>query len=167
MDIKWRGGFSIKIENLEKFKNFVFRKFKNINEDLTSDKPLLLDSIISPSAVNLEFYKKVSLLSPFGSGNPEPRFIIEDLKTINGKIVGEKHIKSILLGKDGNTIKSIAFNAVENDLCGYLLQKNNKIFNIAGKLSLNEWKGQSNVEVIIDDISVNKTFKKTVPSSIG
>ena len=164
---KMAGGFSIKVENIEKFKNFVFRKFKNINEDLTSDKPLLLDSIISPSAVNLEFYKKVSLLSPFGSGNPEPRFIIEDLKTINGKIVGEKHIKSILLGKDGNTIKSIAFNAVENDLCGYLLKKNNKIFNIAGKLSLNEWKGQSNVEFIIDDISVNKTFKKTVPSSIG
>ena len=32
---KMAGGFSIKIENLEKFKNFVFRKFKNINEDLT------------------------------------------------------------------------------------------------------------------------------------
>ena len=48
-----------------------------------------------------------------------------------------------------------------------LLKKNNKTFNIAGKLSLNEWKGQSNVEFIIDDISVNKTFKNTVPSSIG
>ena len=47
------------------------------------------------------------------------------------------------------------------------LKKNNKSFNIAGKLSLNEWKGQSNVEFIIDDISVNKTFKNTVPSSIG
>ena len=44
---------------------------------------------------------------------------------------------------------------------------NNKLFNIAGKLSLNEWRGQSNVEFIIDDISVNKTFKKMVPSSIG
>ena len=45
------------------------------------------------------------------------------------------------VGKDGNTIKSIAFNAVENDLCGYLLQKNNKIFNIAGKLSQMNGKG--------------------------
>ena len=106
-------------------------------------------------------------LSPFGSGNPEPKFIIEDLKTINGKIVGEKHIKSLLIGKDGSSFKSIAFNALENDLCAYLLKKNNKTFNIAGKLSLNEWKGQSNVEFIIDDISVNKTFKKMVPSSIG
>ena len=66
-----------------------------------------------------------------------------------------------------NNIKTIAFNAVENDLGAYLLKNNNKIFNIAGKLSLNEWKGQSNVEFIIDDISVNKTLKNTVPSSIG
>ena len=164
---KMAGGFSIKLENVEKFKKFISKKFESINENLKIEKPLLVDSIISPSAVNVEFYKKIALLSPFGSGNPEPKFVIEDLKTINGKIVGEKHIKSILIGKDGTTIKSISFNAVENDLGGYLLKKNNKSFNIAGKLSLNEWKGQSNVEFIIDDISVNKTFKNTVPSSIG
>ena len=161
------GGFSIKVENIEKLKDFVLRKFKNINMDLRAKRPLLIDSIISPSAVNLEFYNKVEILSPFGSGNPEPKFIIEDVKTINGKIVGEKHVKSVLAGRDGSTIKCIAFNAAENDIGAYLLKKNNKSFNIAGKLSLNEWKGQSNVEFIIDDISVNKTFKNMVPSSIG
>ena len=164
---KMAGGFSIKVENIEKLKNFIFRKFKNINEDLTSQKPLMLDSVISPSAVNMDFYKRIALLQPFGSGNPEPRFMIENLNTINGKVVGDKHVKSVLIGKDGSTIKSIAFNATDNDLGAYLLKKNKKSFNIAGKLSLNEWRGQSNVEFIIDDISVNKTFKNTVPSSIG
>ena len=164
---KMAGGFSIKVEKIDEFKKFVFKKFKTINEDLSKDKPLFLDSIISPSAVNLEFFNKVSLLSPFGSGNPEPKFVIEDVKTIHGKIVGEKHIKSILVGKDGSSIKTIAFNAVGGDLGEYLLKKNNKLFNIAGKLSLNEWKGQSNVEFIIDDISVIKSLKKMVPSSIG
>ena len=164
---KMAGGFTIKIKNIIKFKNFIFKKFKSANEHLKNEQPLLVDSIIAPSAVNLEFYNKVALLSPFGSGNPEPKFIIQDVKTINGKIVGEKHIKSVLIGEDGSTIKSIAFNATENDFGGYLLKKNNKSFNIAGKLSLNEWKGESNVEFIIDDISVIKTFKNTVPSSIG
>ena len=164
---KMAGGFSIKVENIEKLKDFVFRKFRNINMNLTAERPLLLDSIISPSAVNLEFYNKVAILSPFGSGNPEPKFIIENVRIINGKIVGEKHVKSVLIGNDGSTIKCIAFNAVENDIGAYLLKTNKKSFNIAGKLSLNEWKGQSNVEFIIDDISVNKTFKKMVPSSIG
>ena len=164
---KMAGGFSIKLENVEKFKKFISKKFESINENLKIEKPLLVDSIISPSAVNIEFYKKVALLSPFGSGNPEPKFVIEDLKTINGKIVGESHIKSVLIGKDGSTIKSIAFNSLEKDISPFLIKKNNKSFNIAGKLSLNEWKGQSNVEFIIDDISVNKTFKNKVPSSIG
>ena len=164
---KMAGGFSINIKNIEKFKEFVFRRFRNINEDLTSEKPLYLDSAISPAAINLDFYNKVNNLAPFGSGNPEPKFIIENLKTVNSKIVGEKHIKSVLIGMDGSSIKTIAFNAVENDLGAYLLKNNNKIFNIAGKLSLNEWKGQSNVEFIIDDISVNKTLKNKVPSSIG
>ena len=164
---KMAGGFSIETENIDKFKDFVFKKFSQINESFIGKKPLMFDSVISPSAVNIEFYNKVNLLSPFGSGNPEPKFIIENLKTIKGKIVGEKHVKSVLIGEDGSTIKSIAFNAVENGLEAYLLKKNNKTFNIAGKLSLNEWKGESNVEFIIDDISVNKTFKNTVPSSIG
>ena len=164
---KMAGGFSINVEKIEEFKDFIFKKFRNINEDLISEKPLLLDSVISPTSMNLDFYNKVNILAPFGSGNPEPKFVIEEVKTVNSKIVGENHIKSILIGKDGSTIKTIAFNAVEKDLGAYLLKKNNKLFNIAGKLSLNEWKGQSNVEFIIDDISVNKTLKNMVPSSIG
>ena len=164
---KMAGGFSIKKQNIERFKDFIFKKYLKNTNSLSIKKPLLLDSIIAPSAVNIEFYNKVALLSPFGSGNPEPKFIIEDLKTINGKIVADRHIKSVLIGKDGSTIKSIAFNALENGLGAYLVKKNNKSFNIAGKLSLNEWRGQSNVEFIIDDISVNKTFKNMVPSSIG
>ena len=78
---------------------------------------------------------------------------------MNNKIIKDKHIKSILIGEDGSTIKTIAFNSIQNEIGAYLLKKDKKLFNIAGKLSLNEWKGQSNVEFIIDDISVNKIFK--------
>ena len=99
----------------------------------------------------------MNALSPFGSGNPEPKFIVEDLKQVNSKIVGEKHIKSVLVGPEGTSLKTIAFNATDNELGAYLLKKNNKLFNIAGKLSLNEWRGEKNVEFIIDDISVNKS----------
>ena len=133
---------------------------------MEKEKKIYIDSIISPSALNINFYNKINTLAPFGSGNPEPKFSIENLKSLKSKIVGEKHIKSILLASDGTTVKTIAFNSVDSDLGAYLLKKNNPI-NIAGKLSLNEWKGEKNVEFIIDDISVNKEIKKMVPSSIG
>ena len=164
---KMAGGFSIKTENIEKFKKFIFKKYKNASNHLLQKRPLYLDSIIAPSAINHDFYKKIHLLAPFGSANPEPRFVIENVKTVNSKVIKEKHIKSILSGQDGTTIKTIAFNSFENEIGQYLLKKNHKSFNIAGKLSLNEWRGESNVEFIIDDISVNKTLKNMVPSSIG
>ena len=93
--------------------------------------------------------------------------MIENLKSVNSKVINNKHIKSVLVGQEGSTIKTIAFNSVENEIGAHLLNNSKQLFNIAGKLTLNEWKGQSNVEFIIDDISVNKTIKKTVPSSIG
>ena len=164
---KMAGGFSIDVSNIERFRDFIFRKFRNINEDISKQRPLMLDSKIAPSAINLEFYDKVNILSPFGSGNPEPKFMVENLKPVNSKVVGEKHIKSVLVAKEGTSIKTIAFNATDNELGAYLLKKNNITFNIAGKLSLNEWRGQKNVEFIIDDISVNKNNKNKVPSSIG
>ena len=164
---KMAGGFSIEMKNVDKFKKFIFKKFNMLNKNFTIQKTLLLDSKIAASAVNLDFFEKINILSPFGSGNPEPKFVIENLKSVNSKIVGDKHIKSVLVGIEGSTIKTIAFNAVDNELSSYLLKKSNVIFNIAGKLSLNEWRGQKNVEFIIDDISVNKNSKNTVPSSIG
>ncbi len=153
------GGFSINKSNIERFKEFVINKFKKINKVLTQQTTLFLDCKIAPSAINLEFYDKVNALSPFGSGNPEPKFIVEDLRPVNSKIVGERHIKSILISSEGTNIRTIAFNAADSELGAYLLKKDNRKFNIAGKLSLNEWRGEKNVEFIIDDISVNKNLK--------
>jgi single-stranded-DNA-specific exonuclease len=153
---KMAAGFTINMEKIEAFKNFVFKKYKSINMDLEDKKKYFFDVEIAPSAVNLDFYEKVNLLSPFGSGNTEPRFLIQNLKIVNSRIVGEKHIKSVLIGSDSSSVKTISFNSVETELSAYLSKKNTKSFNIVGKLSLNEWRGQKNVEFIIDDISVIK-----------
>jgi single-stranded-DNA-specific exonuclease len=153
---KMAAGFTIDMKKIEEFKEFVFRKFKSINTNLEEKKNYYFDAEIAPSAVNIDFFEKINLLAPFGSGNPEPKFIIKDVKIVNSKIVGEKHIKIILVGADATTLKAVSFNSVETDLGSYLLKKSIKPISIAGKLSLNEWRGQRNVEFIIDDISVIK-----------
>ena len=153
---KMAAGFSIDIKKIKEFKDFVFRKFKSINMNLEDKQKYYFDMEIAPSAVNIDFFEKINILSPFGSGNVEPRFLIQNLKVANSKIVGEKHIKSVLIGSDSSIIKTICFNSVETNLSSYLLKKNSKNLNIVGKLSLNEWRAQKNVEFIIDDISVIK-----------
>ena len=61
----------------------------------------------------------------------------------------------MLSGKDGTIFKSIAWNAVNSPLEKILNKKNKKLFNAAGKMKLNEWRGKKNIEFIIEDISIN------------
>ena len=165
---KMAGGFTIKKDKIISFKDYCIKKFLNTKKNISPEKNIYIDSVIAPSALNINFFSKINHLAPFGSGNPEPRFIIEKLKPINSKIIQDKHISTIFLGSDGSTFKGIAFNAKNSDIGQYLLNKINSTLNVVGKMSLNEWKGEKNVEFIIDDISVNKDKKNNeVPSSIG
>ena len=114
-----------------------------------------MDSIIAPSALNENFYSEIEKLSPFGSGNNEPKFVIENLKVLSSKLIKNKHIKSVLLGKDGTAIKCLTFNAIGSPLETFLQNDSKKKINIAGKIYQNDWNGKINIEFIIDDISIN------------
>ena len=152
---KMAGGFVIKKENINIFRDFLIKNYEKSNQINSNIKNLYLDALIAPSALNEDFYFKIHKLAPFGSGNNEPKFVIENLKVINSNLVADKHIKSILHGEDGSIIKSMAFNAKDSPLENFLNKNNKKKFNIAGKITLNSWKGKQNIEFIIEDLSVN------------
>ena len=152
---KMAGGFTIKKENIPLFRDFLIKNFKKSKLSSSKIVNLYLDSIIAPSALNEEFYSEIERLAPFGSGNSEPKFVIENLQVITSDLVADKHIKTVLYAKDGSVIKSIAFNAKDSPLEIYLNKKNKKKFNIAGIMNLNEWRGKKSVEFIIEDISLH------------
>ena len=150
---KMAGGFTIKKENIPIFRDILTRNFEKLHQSSTIN--LYLDSIIAPSALNEEFFEQVNCLAPFGSGNAEPRFVIENIKVLSSNIVGENHIISILSGKDGSTFKGFAWNAKNTALEQYLNKNQKNKINIAGNMRLNEWHGKREVEFIIEDISLN------------
>ena len=111
--------------------------------------------MVAPSALNEDFYNNINMLSPFGPGNSEPKFIIEEVKVVNSTLIGSKHIKVVLYGKDGKTFKAIAFNSQKTVYEKYLSKFYKKPLNIAGKMSMNDWKGNKNIEFIIEDVSIH------------
>ena len=152
---KMAGGFIIKKKSISPFKDYLIKNFEKSKATLSKKINLYLDSIIAPSALNEDFYNEINYLSPFGSGNNEPKFVIEDIKIIRSRIVGDNHIKTVLMGKDGSVFNGLAINAKNTVLESVLDIKNKKKFNIAGKIYLNEWKGKKDIEFIIEDISIN------------
>ena len=149
------GGFSININNIEKFKEFLINKYNNLCIKDDNFKNLYLDSLILPTALNNEFFKNIEVLSPFGTGNPEPKFLIEDLKLANSNIVANQHIKAIFYSKSNDVVKTIAFNSIGTVFESYLVKNNKSSMNIVGTLKSNNWNGKTNIEFVINDISVN------------
>jgi len=152
---KMAGGFTLKKEKIPILRDFLIKNFEKSCPGYSKNINLYLDTIIAPSALNEEFFQEVNCLAPFGSGNSEPKFVIENIKVVSSNIIGNNHIKSILSGKDGSTFKAFAWNAKNSPLEPFLNKKNKKRINIAGKMRLNEWKGKRNIEFMIEDISLN------------
>ena len=152
---KMAGGFVVKKDKIDAFKNFLITNY-NKNKNITYEqKNVYLDTMIAPSALNEDFYDDIEKLAPFGPGNSEPKFVIENLKLISSYVVGHNHIKSILRGDDGSIVKSFAWNAINGPLESVLSKKSNKKLTVAGKMKKNEWSGKKSIEFIIEDISLN------------
>ena len=152
---KMAGGFTIDKEKIDLFREFLIKNFEKSKIDNSENSNIYLDSIIAPSALNEEFYENIHSLGPFGSGNSEPKFVIENLKVIRSDIIKNNHIKSLLRGKDGSVFKSFAWNAINGPLENFLNKNNNKSFSAVGKMKLNEWHGKKDIEFIIEDIAMN------------
>ena len=153
---KMAGGFTIKEKNISLFRDLLIKNFERTSSYKSSKGlDLYLDSLIAPSALNEEFFEQINCLAPFGSGNNEPKFVIENIKVISSNVTEKNHIISILSGKDGTTFKGFTWNAKNTPLEPFLNIKHKKRINIAGKLRLNEWRGNRKIDFIIEDISLS------------
>ena len=154
---KMAGGFSYEKSKTNELRIFFNKEFLKKGIILSNSDKYLIDSKISATAINLDVYDEIEKLSPFGSANSEPKFLVENVRIIKSKVVGKKHISSILASKSNKSFKTIAFNSVKSPLEPYLSINNKKNFNIVGKLTCNEWQGRKDIQFIIEDISAIKT----------
>lgn len=73
-------GLTIKTENLAEFKTRFTDAAKNCPE-LAKDspgktKPILVDAVLDPKEVTIDFIKSVEAFGPYGIGFAKPRFIV-------------------------------------------------------------------------------------------
>lgn len=92
---KLAAGVSMPEENVEKFRSYLNDHCGLSKEDF--EEKILIDVPMPMSYATLEFVKQLSVLEPFGNGNPKPVFAQKDLRICKGRI----------LGKNGNVGKYV------------------------------------------------------------
>lgn len=142
-------GFSLKAENIEGFRHFL----KIHSEELLSSyRPTLsIDGLLTPRGAHLDFTKMLQTIGPFGMGNPTPRFVLSHIQVAHCQEVGKNHLRLILRGEDGSSLKAMAFQAGGTSLGDRLQSKSSRPFQVAGTLSINSWRDQDSVVLHIED----------------
>ena len=140
-------GFTVRTENLAELQE---RLTTLAEEELGGQDlapTLTVDMELALSDVIWEVHDSISQMEPCGYANPTPLFLSANVQVANAYTVGSdrSHLKLIL--KEGNrTFDGIAFRM------GHLLDSLEGPVDIVYHLESNEWNGQKNLQLNIQDM---------------
>lgn len=143
-------GFTVHAAHYEAFYTFLDSAFAPLVAKATPT--LNLDGALSLQGITSDFIKSLSLLEPFGQGNPAPHFALTYVRPVYTQPVGENHLRVELADESGKRLKAMAFRAVGTPLGDALLKPNAPYCHLAGTLKSDVWNGREQITFIIEDI---------------
>lgn len=143
-------GFSIKIENISEFSEKLNEYAQKNIPDSSLIKPVKVDKPLPFYKISYDFLDKISLLEPFGFGNPSPLFSLNNCQFDGLRLIGKdkKHLMMNVI-KEGNEFRNcVWFNS--DDVFEELVNLSN--IDIAFKLKLETYKDRYQYKMYIEDI---------------
>lgn len=141
---KFAAGVTLPTKKVPAFRKRVNEYYRTIK--LFNQHEYLLpkeDAVASLLQLNETLIEDLSLLEPFGNGNPEPVLSSQNLRVIYTKKMGkeEQHLKLGLQDLDGHKLYVISFNAPDH----FHVDKGERV-TIWYKPTMNEWQGRKSIE---------------------
>lgn len=145
-------GITIENDKIPAFSEFLNDRLADTIGTAQSGKALLLDAVLSPKGVNPLFVEAMDGAGPYGMGWPAPRIAAGPVRIVKCDIVGKDHVRMIVAGDDGGSIKMIAFRAAETDLGQALLSapRTRKLW-VAGRAKIDDWGSRPAAEIHLED----------------
>ena len=134
--------------------NFLFFLNNNLNyfPNNLFEKIEKFDSVLSVNEINNDLLEIIEYLEPFGAGNPEPKFIINDMLITSIKVLKEKHLLIFFQNDFSDNLKAICFNCLDTNLGDYLLNFKKYKFSVGCTIKKNSFKETFEPQIIIKDI---------------
>ncbi len=142
-------GLTIDKDNVKRFRDALNTNLASAVRLARAGRTRHIDGVIAASAVTKPFAGMIDRAGPFGPGNPEPLFVLTNMRAEFVKVVGKGHLALTLVSTTGDKVRAIAFRA-EGESLGALLKSDAKI-NVAGKVRADEWRGGEAGQLQITD----------------
>jgi single-stranded-DNA-specific exonuclease len=154
---KYAAGLTMSVENVPAFQS----KFEDVVSSRITDihlKPILeIDDEILLDQINYKFYNILKQMAPFGPGNPEPIFCINQVYAENVRILKDKHLRFNVV-QDGQETKPvcIAFGMADKNIYPdeiiYKMLNRKMRFDLAFEIRENTFRNNSSLQLYVKDI---------------
>ena len=144
-------GFSLNEDKIEEFRQFAGEYIQQNLSDASLTPVIDIDGVLDVSAVTTDFADSLDTLSPYGSGNPEPKLMLNNALLTKVDVVGAGHLRCYLSSLNGGSLKAMAFRCTDNEMGKALLNGRGQIFNFVGTIRHDNWQGRNQVQFIIED----------------
>jgi single-stranded-DNA-specific exonuclease len=115
-------------------------------------RALMIDAVLNPGGINPDFVQAIDEGGPYGTGWPAPRIAAGPMRIIKADVVGNGHVRAILSGDDGRSIKAIAFRQSETPLGQALLGAGpERRLWVAGRAKIDDWGSRPAAELHLED----------------
>jgi single-stranded-DNA-specific exonuclease len=152
---KHAAGLTIKIENIEKFRNRFNEVVTNMITPGQQIPKIEIDAKISFKEINNKFFNIIRQFAPFGPGNMTPVYVTEKvMDTGFSRAVGGdlSHLQLTIKDQSHVRMKGIAFGAAKKYLPAI---KQKKSFDICYSIEENEWQGNISLQLLVREIKIN------------
>ena len=149
---KMAAGLTIAADRVAAFADFLEARLADRVAVAVADRALLVDSIHAPGGVTPDLVTALDAGGPYGTGWPSPRVAIGPVRAVRVDVVGNGHIRAIVAGDDGRSLKAMAFRASETALGQALLgaAPHRKLW-LAGRAKIDDWAQRPAAELHLDD----------------
>ncbi len=145
-------GMTIPLEHAEDVKERLCAAFRShvLPEDMKQET--VIHASVEIDSINEQMIDEISMLSPFGMGNPKPLFHVEHTLTDFRQIGAQKHHLKMQMEKNGVTLDCIAFQM--GQLFWSIAPQSS--VSLVGELGINEWNGNRKLQLRVEDIKINE-----------
>ncbi|AOF96643.1 single-stranded-DNA-specific exonuclease RecJ [Sphingobium sp. RAC03] len=145
-------GLTVAADKIDALADFLDERLASAVARARDDRALLIDAVLAPAGVNPEFVAAIEQGGPYGAGWPAPRIAAGPMRVVKADVVGNGHLRAIMAGADGRSIKTIAFRQAESDMGQAILGASyDRRLWVAGRAKIDDWGSRPAAELHLDD----------------
>ena len=147
-------GLTVEAGKLDAFADYLEERLAADVAKAGAEQSLLLDAVVSTGGVTPALVEALEVGGPYGMGWPSPRIAAGPMRVAKVDVVGQGHVRAIMAGDDGRSLKTVAFRQADTELGQALLGagRDRRLW-IAGRAKIDDWGSRPAAEMHVDDLA--------------